>query len=448
MSAEVARLRQELFVAFTSLNLIAGLNRNIERKITSFLEGPDQSSEQLGDEYLFLELLARYYSELQSFDLYLDQKELIGAAASCRELKSLIERLEDISSSSEENNLTMPDEVYQILEEQYILRSSCILKLAAALEKEFFSFNMEKISIKSRVLQVKNNRFHDTPVELHDFLSMLDVLNMSTSFNAKLARILFIDWNPSHCLFQLTRSSQSCTLSKTIVASRDATEADVTAANLQALAIFITTCIFPVPYSPNEHFMSSWSQFVLKKRDILMGCSELALQTLNTVLTDTGMINNLEYVFRLNTVQERRLDLLQAVKEILSSKDFNCVSVCEGTERVGIAKLLAKGSLKISIDPVFQLGPLNITQKTERLIDLIYSTLAELSLTCYTENIELIQMARDALDLYRLECPELPGSDCRYICHHLTVLGILCKDYLSPIESSPCFLDFFILFQY
>lgn len=115
---------------------------------------------------------------------------------------------------------------------------------------------------------------------------------------------------------------------------------------------------------------------------------------------------------------------------------------------MGIPKLLAKGSLKISIDPVFQLGPLNITQKTERLIDLIYSTLAELSLTCYTENIELIQMARDALDLYRLECPELPASDCRYICHHLTVLGILCKDYLSPIESSPCFLDFFILFQY
>ena len=295
----------------------------------------DQAPEQLGDDYLFLDISTRYYIELQSFDNYMDQKEFVGAAASCRELKTLIDRI----SMLDVNHQMMPEEIYQLVEDQYLIRYSRIMHLTEALEREFFQFNNDEIIVKHRVLQIKSIRFHDTPIELDDFHSIIDVLSLQDIFNSRLIRFMFQSnyWNPSgSCLFEITKTLSSISLKKIQIAvPTDITEANAVAASLREMAYFISYSIFTSSHRPNANFLGNWMTFIQQYNDILLGCSENVLKLLESCLVETDLVcDSINMtVFSSNPLTEQHLDYLAAVKEIIASKDYNSTCVIEGTER-------------------------------------------------------------------------------------------------------------------
>ena len=334
---------------------MSAINRNISRQVSVFLDKQDLTPEQLGEEYLFLDLLNRFYTELQSFDSYMEQREIVGAATTCRELKYLMDRLMNLPLANDtvkdthnnskrptaEIRVMLPEEIGDMLEDQYLQRTAVILHLAAELEKEFLSLGSEEISIKTRVLQVKNNRFHDTPLSLGDFHSILEVLSLQDEFNQKLADGIFNNqsWNPAArplSIFEIVRSSLSVSyLKKSLPVGSGGTEADILAASLEHMAIFISECIFPVPHRPNDAFLSAFHAYVHHFTDTLLGCSEQALQSLETCLFETGMITDSTELalFSTDSTKEQHLDYLHAVQDILTSKDYTSIAVIEGTER-------------------------------------------------------------------------------------------------------------------
>lgn len=149
-----------------------------------------------------------------------------------------------------------------ILEDHYLSRTGTIKYFAYLMQKEFYSINPNEITIKLRLLTLGKHRFHDSPVSMNDFLSILEALEMKTAFETLLMSNLMDMWNfqPGFSLDIVNTSSTAVTLSKIC----DSHEPIGHSSYLVELSTFVFNQIFSPSHWPSESFIISWLAIIKK----------------------------------------------------------------------------------------------------------------------------------------------------------------------------------------
>ncbi|KAJ3302553.1 Centromere/kinetochore protein zw10 [Kappamyces sp. JEL0829] len=449
---------QELFFVFNSV---------VELLDTTESDGDVQTA--------LAEELLRFYKELQSFDGYMDGMELVGAAASARELKTLLESIEERLVDH-----PIPEEISRILEEQYLCRLAKIQKIARDLEAEFYAASHHDCRIKTRVMQLNSVRFPDNPVELDDLWSILEALDLSKSLTAKLLHSVQTVWIPHVHEGDVAISNAS---NHSVLQLSERSDQDI-ATRLTELSRFISNNIFTATHRPTDDLLSQIEAdfyLVLEKHSLKLTESQvLALEqamaslgrTRVSVIVDMvseSFAGFLDIFGGRHALRERRTNTLFAVKQILESGDANTVPVSDGTERGGLSALTGRKMATGTADAVnskegqestsdkFLLPTMHVSAKIQSIVEIVYSTMNEMCMPANMENAELWSIAKASLDLVRLQeqIVQSPDSyaksmvtynDCIYVVHHLCTLGAQFQEYLPLEVRNYCFLDLVPLF--
>jgi hypothetical protein len=285
-------------------------------------------TENLSKEMILIDILKRIYKEFQSFDGYVASFELVGAAASSRETKGLIDSLEVYTTR-------IPEEIIVVIEEQFLTRAAKIHRLALQLKQEFLLISSDELKVKTRVMQLKGCRFHDNPVTVDDLWSILDSLDLKEETLSFILFIIESDWIPKLVEADLIITSHS-SFTNLQRGSQNTLELAV---NMIELCKFISNHIFSSSHRPTEDFSNS---LIRKFRSLLD--KNVALVKEDQIPDLENLLFELEFVdetftgFReifngMHSLLERRVSTLIDVKEILESGDFNTVQVSDGLER-------------------------------------------------------------------------------------------------------------------
>eukprot|EP00050_Salpingoeca_kvevrii_P011099 m.12692 g.12692 ORF g.12692 m.12692 type:complete len:759 (+) comp3255_c0_seq2:29-2305(+) len=162
---------------------------------------------------------------------------------------------------------------------------------------------------------------------------------------------------------------------------------------------------------------------------------------------------------------KKRQRLLESAREILTNETWNTVQVDHNTERGGLAPAGTNtdaGDAERLSERVYSLPTCHISMATQSLIQLVYSTLAEMSTVDPESAVQSFFAVRDMLDLFRAVVPyrqkealaTVPQTavifhnDCFYIAHHLLSLGHQFRGELpDELAQTATFIDLVPVFQ-
>ncbi|KAL7752619.1 ribosome biogenesis protein ytm1 [Sorochytrium milnesiophthora] len=165
--------------------------------------------------------------------------------------------------------------------------------------------------------------------------------------------------------------------------------------------------------------------------------------------TDCEDIQTFVRNLRPHFIVQRRANILQMAREILSSDERATVEVSDATEQGGLTMAQKKagageqqqktkeGLETHDSSSSFKLPTCQVSVQVQSIVDIVYQLLSEATLADKTTAIEVYQHCRDVFDLFRAVAPaafrhQLSGSpfrvavflnDCMYIEHHLMTLG-------------------------
>lgn len=363
-----------------------------------------------------------------------------------------------------------------MIEDQFLARWARVKVVALELQSQFYMQSTNEIQIKYRVLSISLRRFHENPIVYCDLLSMLDALDLYQDYSNTLEKHLK-SWLTPESLkngFTYSKTSLCHTIqyntegkgrSKLMNYLGEPKGATHLLGTIAELGKFISTALFTTSNRPRPSFLIMWTTAVFSVLEHSLATSnidDMAFSRIEELLFDLGMISDEYEPKRLlfsTAFEEKRMEILCTVKEILESSDLNTWEVSEGTERGGIAGILGrKVSIeksakagKETLDTHFNMAACHVSAQAQSVIEIVYTTLNEMVESDPSTNIESWMLAKACLDLVRLQEPVEPSgcsarsliryNDCNYIAHHLSTIGIVYQTYLPKQHTSFVFLD-------
>ena len=341
--------------------------------------------------------------------------ELVGAAASIKELKELIQILDE----------DLPAEIIDIIEDELILRESKMLHFTNGLLKEFHDFtNLEDLQLEATLFKSKSFDFKDNTIDWDDVLTILDLSGNLEPFLSDLVNTVAYKVIP---IFEFDCTAAIATVKgrthfKITKNSPESAKVVDLSKNIVLLAEFISTFIFPGDIGPTDTFIDIWSEQLSKLVRRLSSKTkaplsevevesikklEVGLMTLDLLSPEYFPLTNPE-IHQHQKMLTQRIDLLLQTKKVLLSGDPNLVQVSEGTCRGGFFSTGKKLNVdfkdfkagKEGVDRNFCLSEFSISNQTQILSDIMFSLLDSLSPNGQ-ENQSVLSTIRDMFYIYR-----------------------------------------------
>ena len=347
---------------------------------------------------------------------YLTSAELVGAAASVKELRTLVFTLDEFD---------IPVEIRDLIDDELIKRESKMKFYGHELLSQFCDFSDESdIQVETTLYKSKTLDLKDNSIDWDDMLTILDMTGTLEQFYVDLTNVFSIKILPMlsfDCQVKIHKVKGRSHL-KTTKFSNEFAQMKTVADNITAVAEFICSVMFPREIRPSDKFVDAWSRqlshlvrnhAVKSKRTLCdsdMECIrqlEISLMTFDLLSPEFFPLNNLE-IQQNQKIVTQRMDLLIQVNKLMNSNDPNLVKVSEGTCRGGFfghsgLKVNAAGDFKTGkegLDRAFCLSECMISNQVHTLSDIIFSLMESLAVESM-EIQSILLTVRDFISLFR-----------------------------------------------